>query len=108
METKQTVKSLLTKPTLNVAPTVSDSTRNVEEITVSEPTRNLIKSRALLFDLLGYVVSSMEQLYPYIDKIDCSDLEAFKEAFFNLDEELVKLLSRLIDTTLQDSNYKEL
>lgn len=83
----------------------TDSCSNSADVRISNRTLLLVRSRAKLSDIYSTVQEVNELVYGLqADEI----LSKFREAFFNLDYELIELISKSIDEKSMDSNYKEI
>lgn len=89
-------------------PSTNELMSNAENIKISEETKNLIKCRALLSDLYGYVVYSYARVFPATADIKDETLDKFKDAHDKLDYELMELIRDVVEERTLNSNYTEL
>jgi hypothetical protein len=75
---------------------------------ISEVTKNLIKSRAMIDDLWGCVVTSYIQVFPYADNVDDNTLDKFKDICTQLECEVISLIGDVMEETLINSNFEEI
>ncbi|WP_276893700.1 hypothetical protein [Hallella bergensis] len=96
------------KEKMQLVSTVSELTARVDEVRISDVTRNLIKCRAMLSNLFSHVVSSYYQVFPDADDLDDTKLDNFKNLWGKLDHEVARLTGDVIEVNLNDTDYKEL
>lgn len=98
-----------TKVKMELVPsTAGEAVASIEAAKISDVTKNLIKCRALVSDLWGYVVTSYIQVFPEADKIDDNTLDKFKDLCNQLGCEILGLISDVMEAKVMDTNFEEI
>ncbi|WP_270776028.1 hypothetical protein [Segatella buccae] len=94
---------------MELVPTVDGTSMAKADVAkISEVTKNLIKSRAMIDDLWGCVVTSYIQVFPYADNVDDNTLDKFKDLCSQLGCEIIGLIGDVMEETLINSNFEEI
>ena len=91
-----------------VPATAGEAVARIEAAKLSDVTKNLIKCRAMVSDLWGYVVTSYIQVFPEADKIDDDTLDKFKDLCNQLGNEIITLIGDVMEANMGDMNFTEL
>lgn len=77
----------------------------VKSIKIGKETMKLLECRAMMSDVFNGVVEVFTDYYG-----DASDdmTEKFRKRHFELDEELMELIKKMVDARLIESDYEEL
>lgn len=98
-----------TKVKMELVPTTAgEAVARVDVARISDVTKNLIKCRAMVNDLWGYVVSSYIQVHPHADDVDDNTLDRFKDLCSQLGCEIISLIGDVTEENLVNSNFEEL
>lgn len=91
-----------------VPATAGEAVARIEAAKLSDVTKNLIKCRAMVSDLWGYVVTSYIQVFPEADKIDDDTLDKFKDLCNQLGNEIITLIGDVMEANMGDMNFTEI
>ena len=91
-----------------VPATAGEAVARIEAAKLSDVTKNLIKCRAMVSDLWGYVVTSYIQVFPEADKIDDDSLDKFKDLCNQSGNEIITLIGDVMEANMGDMNFTEL
>lgn len=98
-----------TKVKMELVPTTAgEAVASIDAANLSDVTKNLIKCRAMVSDLWGYVVTSYIQVFPEADKIDDNTLDKFKDLCNQLGCEIVTLTADVMEGNFTASNFEEI
>lgn len=98
-----------TKVKMELVPaTAGTSTASIETAKVSDVTKNLIKCRAMVSDLWGYVVTSYIQVFPHADDVNDNTLDKFKDLCDQLSCEIINLTGDVMEENLASTNFDEI
>lgn len=98
-----------TKVKMELVPTTAgEAVASIDATKISDVTKNLIKCRALVSDLWGYVVTSYCQVFPEADQVDDDPLDNFKDLCSKLGMEILRLMGDVIEENVIDTNFKEI
>lgn len=98
-----------TKIKMELVPTTAgEAVARVEAAKLSDVTKNLIKCRAMVSDLWGYVVTSYTQAYPFADDVNVRALDNFKDLCNQLGNEKTGLIGDVIEANMGDMDFTEI
>ena len=98
-----------TKVKMELVPTTAgEAVASIEGAKLSDVTKNLIKCRALVSDLWGYVVTSYIQVFPEADQVNDDTLDNFKDLCGRLGIEIMNLTSDVMEAKVMDTNFEEI
>lgn len=102
-------QTMETKVKMELVPTTAgEAVASIDAAKISDVTKNLIKCRALVSDLWGYVVTSYIQVFPEADKIDDNTLDKFKDLCNQLGCEIVTLTADVMEGNFTASNFENI